>query len=316
MAKRTLARIQRRFRRVLLRARIQHKTFDQGQRSVSPPIFVVGVQRSGTSLLRRILNSHPNIACPPESKFILPLEELFKHPQALQGLDSMGFSRDKVMGRLGTFVADFFREYAAAQGKSRWADKTPNYVDCLPFLDELFASTAQYIVIVRHPFDTCLSFEHAAQKSGQPMQAIRPYVAQAQDLRVGACQFWNEQNLKIAAFMPQVTGRVVAVSYELLTMQPEPVLRKIFGFLGEPWDPIVLDFNRARHDYGFEDRKIQNMPRIVENSAKFLAWPDTERLRLAAVAREAMETFGYDPHRATPGRAIEKLVKVIVSVDL
>src|SRR5580765_1922451 len=64
--------------------------------SCASPIFVVGCQRSGTSLLRRILDSHPSIACPPESKFILPAVQILRDRAALQGLDSMGYPRPEV----------------------------------------------------------------------------------------------------------------------------------------------------------------------------------------------------------------------------
>lgn len=280
-----------------------------------PPIFVVGVQRSGTSLLRRILDAHPNIACPPESKFILALEALFKHDQALAGLASMGFTRQTVMQRLRGFAAEFFEAYANAKGKNRWADKTPNYVNCLSFLDELFAHSAVYIVIVRHPFDVCRSFEDAARKSGKPMRAIRPSVAAAPDFRAGACQFWNDQNLKIASFLPQVSDRAIAVSYERLTSRPLPVVRAIMEFLTEPWDPAVLDFNRVHHDHGFEDRKIDQMPVIVHNSGKFLGWSEEERLRLMHVAHEAMEEFGYTRNRATREKARSPLEAVFVRIS-
>ncbi|MEA3377941.1 MAG: sulfotransferase [Chloroflexota bacterium] len=277
-----------------------------------PPIFVVGIQRSGTSLLRRILDTHPNIACPPESKFILPLEALIQHDQALRGLASMGFTRQMVMERLRDFAEGFFEAYAAAKGKNRWADKTPNYVNCLPFLDELFAHSAVYIVIVRHPFDVCLSFEDTARKNAKPMRAIRPYVGNARDFRAGACQFWNDQNLRIASFLPQVSDRALAVSYELLTSRPVPVVREITEFLAEPWDPAMLDFNRVHHDHGFEDRKIDQMPVIVGNSGKFSRWSEQERLRLAHVAREAMEAFGYTLDQPTRHETRSALEAVFV----
>jgi hypothetical protein len=321
--KRFVRKVQKRFQRAKLQARMEHARDRRAhsdhrgmavdsQTMAGPPIFVVGVQRSGTSLLRRVLDSHPNIACPPESKFILPLEALLNHPQALEGLDSMGFPRPVVTDRLREFVAGFFEEYAWVKGKSRWADKTPNYVDCLPFLEELFAGSAQYVVIVRHPFDVCLSFENAWKKSGRPMRVLRPYVDQAEDFREGGCRFWNEQSLKIASFIPHVAGRIVSVSYEWLTSYPETALRGILEFLNEPWDPVVLDYNRVRHDSGFEDRKIQRMPQIVSNSGKFLDWPETERQRLGVITRKAMKAFGYDPHRAVRGRATAGLEKTFL----
>lgn len=309
-------RVVRRFRRLQAHARMYfHLSGQPESEQTGPPIFVIGCQRSGTSVLRRVLDSHPNIACPPESKFILPMQGLLNHPQALEGLSSMGFPRAVVMNRIRDFVASFFEDYAATKGKNRWADKTPNYVNCLPFLDDLFAAEARYIVIVRHPLDVCLSFEHAAKKSGRMMPAIEPHVAAAGELRAGACRFWNEQNLKISTFVPQVASRVVSLDYELLTSHPEQVLKQVFRRLDEPWAPSVLTYNRFAHDYGFEDRKIENKPEIVPNSGKFLAWPEEERRRLAAVAREAMVTWGYVPHEAHRKCAVAELRQTFVQVE-
>lgn len=309
-------RVQRRLQRLRAHTRTNfHLAGVTEHEETAPPIFVIGCQRSGTSLLRRVLDSHPSIACPPESKFILPTQELLDHPQALEGLSSMGFSRAMVMDRLRAFVASFFEDYAAAAGKHRWADKTPNYVDCLQFLEELFAGDALYVVIVRHPFDVCLSFEHAANKSGRVMHAVQPYVDQAGEVRAGACRFWNEQTLKIAAFVPQVSRRVVSLDYELLTSHPKPVLKQMFARLNEPWSPEVLDYSRFHHDYGFEDRKIEHKPEIVPNSGKFDSWPREERLRLAAMAREGMETWGYIPHQPHRQQAIVELENTFVQVD-
>lgn len=310
-----LRRIWRSLNRQVLEAKVSRELPASGTINYdSPPIFVIGVQRSGTSLLRRMLDTHPNIACPPESKFILPLQELIKDDQALRGLASMGFPRQVVMKRLREFVAEFFEAYAAAKGKSRWADKTPNYVDCLDFLDELFAFTPRYIAIVRHPFDVCLSFEQAAKNSGKPMRAIRSYVAKAPDFRIGACRFWNDQNLKIASFLPQVLDRAVAISYEALTSKPDEVLPRLIGFLDEPWDPVVLGFNAVHHDHGFEDRKIRTMPTIVSNSGKFLGWPLSERQRLAEVAEECMTTFGYESDRVARGSATQPFEAIFLEV--
>ena len=76
-----------------------------------PPIFVIGCFRSGTSLLRRILDSHSRIACPPESKFIAPLAEVFRRRNSLKGLATMGYGKRLVaalppMRRLDS-LADF-----------------------------------------------------------------------------------------------------------------------------------------------------------------------------------------------------------------
>ena len=280
-----------------------------GGRASGPPIFVLGCNRSGTSMLRRVLDSHPNIACPPETKFILSLNALFEHPQSLRGLRSMGFRRPEVVKRLRRFVEGFYRDYARENKKRRWADKTPNYHECLPLLDELFEGTPLYLAIVRHPFDVARSLEGYSPKIASAFPELDGYVDEERP-RPGLCAFWNEVNMNILNFAPSVEGRIKAIGYEALTAAPREVLPKVFSFLGEDWDERVLSFNNFAHDRGFEDPKVRRTDRILSNSGKFGAWGRDERLTLATLAADAMTALGYeidDPARRVGSGEIERL---------
>ena len=56
-----------------------------------PAIFLIGCQRSGTSLLRRIVDSHPRIACPPETSFVQPLVQVLHDRRSTRGFQAMGY---------------------------------------------------------------------------------------------------------------------------------------------------------------------------------------------------------------------------------
>jgi protein-tyrosine sulfotransferase len=240
------------------------------------PIFVVGCFRSGTSLLRRILDSHPSIACPPESKFIVHLAETLRDPSSLRGLDSMGFGRDEVAGALGAAASSFFSSYAAAQGKSRWADKTPDYVEILPELWELFGQEhVRFILLFRHGMDVA----HSLSNPNRNFPAIRPFTeAAGGSVPVGAARFWVDQNEKIRAFQHVHGEACFALAYEDLTSDPARSLRPLFEFLGEPWDPRVIAYEDAPHHRGIEDPDIRRKRSIESNSGNYRAWPpDTQR---------------------------------------
>src|SRR4051812_31229152 len=64
------------------------------------PVFLIGCPRSGTTLLRMILDSHPNVACPPESFFLLDLEKMWSSEDAIKGLQEMGYEREHVRTKL------------------------------------------------------------------------------------------------------------------------------------------------------------------------------------------------------------------------
>jgi hypothetical protein len=54
-------------------------------------------------------------------------------------------------------VSFYFETYRQSKGKRRWADKTPHYVMCLDFVEELYGPSCQYLMIYRHPFDVAES---------------------------------------------------------------------------------------------------------------------------------------------------------------
>jgi protein-tyrosine sulfotransferase len=263
---------------------------DDPLEGAAPPIFVVGCHRSGTSLLRRILDSHPRIACPPESKFLLPLTDLLRDGASMRGLSSMGYERDDVVRAVAAFASRFFEGYAAASGKARWADKTPNYVERLPELWELFGPRARFVIIVRNGLDVVFSLVDG----GREYPAIHGYVAEAAgDVRIGAARFWRDQNRRIDAFRLEHADACHLVRYEELTSDPERVLRPMFGFLDEPWEPAVMDYQRFPHHTGFEDPDVRKRRRIEPNSGRFLAWPPEVRRRVTEACEPMLSLLGY-----------------------
>src|SRR4051794_37690957 len=98
------------------------------------PIFIIGCGRSGTTLLRLMLDSHPEIAAGEETKFLTDLEPILgEHWRLLQ---TYGFNRDWWLERMRAFYGGFMAEYAARKGKRRWAEKTPGYTFHLELVDE------------------------------------------------------------------------------------------------------------------------------------------------------------------------------------
>ncbi|MBA2741619.1 MAG: sulfotransferase, partial [Actinobacteria bacterium] len=137
----------------------------------SPPLLILGVRRSGTTLLRLILDRSTGIAIPDESHFIPQLAR--RHPGPV---DRDTFLEDlrrvRTLARWGITVADVaplvepgsdtgaaiaavFRAYAAKAGKPRWGDKTPAYMRYLPLLDRLFPD-ALYVHLIRDGRDCAL----------------------------------------------------------------------------------------------------------------------------------------------------------------
>lgn len=258
--------------------------------ALGPPIFVVGCHRSGTSLVRRILDSHSRIACPPESKFILPLVGLLRDPQAMAGLDSMGYDRDAVVASLGAFAGDFFRRYADVRGKHRWADKTPAYVDCLPELWAMFGPEARFLLLYRNGLDVA----HSLTDPHRSFAAVRESVARwGGPQEVAAGRYWSEQMMKIDRFREAHHDACFVMRYEDLTAEPAPTLGAMFEWLDEPWEPEVMEYGRFPHDAGFEDPDVRRHRRIVPNTGKYREWPAELQVRVREACEPMLSRLGY-----------------------
>ena len=131
-----------------------------GRRLTVPPLFVLGVSRSGTTMLRVILDRSPGIAIPDETFFIPQLAH--RHPArstrpsssrtsaGFRGSPPGGSRRGRLAARLrpgmttGEALDAIFSAYAAKHGKPRWGDKTPMYMRHLGLIERLFPD-AQYV---------------------------------------------------------------------------------------------------------------------------------------------------------------------------
>ena len=123
------------------------------------PVFLVGCHRSGTTLARFILDTHPSIYCPPESKFLSALYEMPGYPQLLPALRGLGVTPQELLVEMGIFAKRLLDQATVRNKKRRWVDKTPNYYRILPFIDSIFEGRVLYVFISRHPLDTAQSLE-------------------------------------------------------------------------------------------------------------------------------------------------------------
>ncbi|HXW32945.1 MAG TPA: sulfotransferase, partial [Acidimicrobiales bacterium] len=196
------------------------------------PIFVVGCPRSGTTLLRNILDSHKSISCGPESRFLWGLRTIEERNWTT--LVGFGLSLDEWRANARTLFESFHLRYAERQGKSRWADKSPDYALMLEWVNALYPE-AQIIHIVRDPRDVIDAWRRFYGNKGIHRGA-RAWVRY-----VGAAHGFARM---------QVAEKMTEIRYEDLVTRPEQTLRKLFAWLGEPWDDAVLQFGERQHSLG------------------------------------------------------------------
>jgi hypothetical protein len=196
-----------------------------------PPIFVVGCHRSGTTLFRLILDSHPNISCGPETRFLREMETI-TNDENWPRMSLYGFPKQWWYDQVAAFFDDFKTEYAARHGKSRWADKTPLYANHLDFIDAIFPDCL-VINIVRDGRDVARSHRDTWG-----------YVSSLK-----AIEKWPRYIEAVEAFARHVgPDRLLEVRYEQLVADTEATMRSVLQWIGEPWADEVLHHTEHPHD--------------------------------------------------------------------
>lgn len=216
----------------------------------APPVFVLGVRRSGTTLLRVMLDRHSQLAVPDESYFVPQLADRHRGPidpdafvddlRRLPTIREWEIDPDDVRRRLvpgmalGLAIAAVYGCYAAAHGKERWGDKTPMYMQHLPLLERLFPD-ALYVHLVRDGRDCALSFLQ------MPDGIVTRTFAHPRDAAGFACQ-WNAEVRAARALGGRTGERYLEVRYEQLVAVPREALERICRHARLAFEPLMLEY--------------------------------------------------------------------------
>jgi hypothetical protein len=205
---------------------------DQRQGAGTPtelPVFIIGMPRSGTTLVEQILSSHPQVVGAGE----LPALRLIVEGSGAFPQDMKTMTRDD-MARLGQHY--LARVTALAQGRLRLVDKMPiNFF--YAGLISLILPGARIIHCRRDPVDTCLSC-YTKHFAGEMLFAY-------DQVELGA--FYRAYQ-RLMAHWAQVlpAEHYLEVDYEAVVDDLEGEARRLIGFLGLPWDEACLRFHDNR----------------------------------------------------------------------
>jgi Sulfotransferase family len=214
-----------------------------------PPIIVGGCFRSGTSLVRRLLNSHSRIHCGPEVKFFRDftgdyIDDRHRHLRFFTTVRGLGLDDAMLLDLFGRAFIEAHRAAARSQGKPRWADKSPENVLYMDAWWRLLNGQLRFVHCVRHPIDTLASLKEA----GFPLTVPSRF-----EDKVSLWRRYVEAGLAFEEAHRQVSFRL---RYEDLATATEPTLRRLMAFLGEQFEPQQLNFNSLPHQPGLEDPKV------------------------------------------------------------
>ena len=256
------------------------------QNSAAKPIFLLGCFRSGTSLLRLILDSHPNLNCPPETKFLLPIAGLLEEPAYLQGAVSLGYDIEFVRAQFAGLFRSFHVGNMLAHKKKRWIDKTPDYVTIVPFLEWLFGQECQFILLYRHGLDVAKSMTGL----GPGPVSIEDHEKLEENL-----EFWMRASRAMKDLEGRRPSQCFPLRYEDLCAIQEPLVRELLAFLGEPWDDNVMQWHKKGHETqgGMMDKSAMRTIGFQPNIGSHRTLPQDLQDRLLGIARGTLAELGY-----------------------
>lgn len=214
------------------------------------PLFIVGADRSGTTMLRLMLNEHPEMMIPRETWFLidlmnsLPVDGVLTDSQRADAyriivthrrwkdleIDDVAFFA--AVGRLheptlAQVAETVFRELLKRTGKRRWGDKTPEYVIEIERLHRLFPA-AQFIHVIRDARDVCISL------LGKPWRG--PHTR-------NVARYWADYvGRGIASGRALPVDHYLEVHYENLVSNTDAVLRRICSFVDLEYTPALMRF--------------------------------------------------------------------------
>jgi Sulfotransferase family len=264
-----------------------------------PPFFIVGSARSGTTLLRLMLNAHPKVAIPPESRFITELwtghdevevDPLLSELEANNRFQTwelpIAAVKRELDGRSSARYAEVmeaaYTAYARAQGKRRWGDKTPRYVRDIPLLAGLWPD-ARFIHLIRDGRNVALSY---ADVPFGPKNVAT------------AAQLWSGRvRAGLRDGRPLGGKRYLEINYEDLVEDPKGEIGDLCEFLDLDFDDAMLNYTEGLGGVVLSRATVYNPNVRQPPNPSLRSWeqsmPNDHVEIFEAVAGDVLSELGY-----------------------
>ena len=278
----------------------------------NPFVFIVGCPRSGTTLLKRIVDAHPLIAITPETHWVprfprkqigvtgdgFVTNELVPSLLAYHKFGNLRISPDELQriarenagGTYAGFVSRVFDLYGRHQGKQLVGDKTPGYVQDMPLLNELWPA-AKFVHLVRDGRDVCLSmldWNRAYRTAGR----LETWA----DDPISTTAFWWERFVRLGIEAGRALGPDLyhEIRYESIVANPREQCEKLCAFLGVAYDESMVQFHegRTRDDPALSAKKAWRPVTPGMRDWRSQMPPETVE-RFEAAAGTLLDELGY-----------------------
>lgn len=280
-------------------------------------IVVLGVPRSGTTLVRRLLNAHSQIACPGETNVFAACARFLAEDRGaeglpvgvLSGLAFAGFPEEETVRRLRELAFGFHRDHARRAGKPRWAEKSAFDAFHVEAIERLCGDQVHYVCIVRHGLDVVCSLTDFCARSQGYLHEIHAYVRRSSRPHVAFANLWVEITAALQGLAARRPGQTTWLRYEDLVRAPEEELRRLLDGIGVAFEPEMLA--RAFADpgvAGFGDWKtIATQGVEATRAGRFDELPQGIQEELAPRVNPTLRACGYEPIAEAEPRGPDEL---------
>ncbi|WP_079478174.1 sulfotransferase [Halobacillus salinus] len=274
---------------------LEMRKTDEAYKRSTAPIFIGGAGRSGTTLLRVMLNAHPNLCSGPEFKLMPDIINLYNKMNS-QGFESIlksyHLDNQYLKETYAKFISDLFNNFLLDNHANRIVEKTPHNVLMMKEVSQIFPE-AKFIHVVRDGRDVASSLTDMkwTDFEGNPIWYVKNIN--------NASEYWMKvvsQGLKDAQD-PSMNGKVLLVSYEDLIDDPKSVMEKVLNFIDEPWSDLVLEHEKvSRVNEPIESSTEQVSKKIYKSSKKRWREKFTEEDKgtFKQIAGEMLVHLGYE----------------------
>ncbi len=274
------------------------------------PFFILACDRSGTTLLRLMLNAHPRLCVPNESDFITELYDRVSEFGAVERVDNLDGLLDALFANpryrlwklddqcvrqaaqrsdqsLRGIIESVFVCFAERDSKPRWGDKTPRYTVRVETLARLFPD-AQIILLARDPRAVHASLKTVNWHPHCPLFNANKWR-----------EYWIKATRDLSKYYPL---NHLVVKYEDLVAEPEAVLRRICEFLKEDYAESMLHYYQTARQHQPEDLEHHELTLLPVSTVPARKWMDTlnsyEIFVVEHITGDLMESLGYKPSPA------------------
>lgn len=269
-------------------------------------VVILGFPRSGTTLLRRLLNAHPVLSCPPETNVLnacgrfLAEHDIARGMKvgAVAGLAYSGIDEDDLLGRLRHLAFGLFRDICDRSGKQVWVEKSPFDFFHLDTVERLCGKRCQYLCIVRHPLDVVCSTKELCDEMEVFPYDLHDYIRRHPAAYEAFAHAWADTHERLLRFEAAHAEHCVRVRYEDLVADPPVELGRLLDFLGYPTDTqaMVAEAMKGRDVVGLGDWKTYEKKDITRSSMeRWRQLSEATLARLAPIVNPVAQKFGYEP---------------------